>query len=532
MTTHLLASFILIPAAGAIVAAVLPPASGQGRRWVLLVVAVLELALGLVAVCSFDLSGSAATQAHLRFTASMSWAPSLGLDVQLGVDQLNVYALVVIPLLFLIAVSANFACGRGRSLGLLVALASLQGVFIATDLLLVSLFAQTAVFGFFLGMSSATDDGDSGVTVRASERQRAALRFLLFNYTATLALTAAALLVRSAAQQQTGSQQLDPEQLLTLALPGDTQAWIGLAFGLFLVIMLPLAPFHGWFVELFAIRTRRPLEMLVIVGAWPLVVIYVMLRFALPLCPEPAEMIGAEWGGALATWAALHGALVALGEHASARRRMACICLSFNGLMLLGLWSLSAEGIHGSLLYALSHSLVRSLLVALALFNTRRNPLLWWGVAIAFVGFPAAAPFSGVLLCIIGGFAAFPGHAVATLGGLCVAAYGLLSPKRNDPSEGELPVDPGLGEGVFPVTAVSILGLVLCLGVYPAPLLRITAPAVERIAGWLPTTGYSVIGAEAGGSIASPLLNVTEAALEDSSQGEEDEGSPSGETDE
>ncbi len=506
MPALILSSFVVVPLIGAAVVALLPPASGQGRRLVLLAVTFLELALGLLAVGNFldlpeqfhstvELFGSAGSQA-VGVAGSVPWAPSLGLDLQLGIDHLNVFALVVIPLLFLIAMSANSVGGRGASMGLLVAMASLQGVFVAANLLLLTLFSQAAVFALFFALCMAKDD-EAGGGVRSSERRRVALRFLLFNYAATLALLAAALSVRSTAQQKTGSPQLDPEQLLTLALPAEAQMWIAAAFGLYLVIQLPIAPFHGWLVDLLALRTKNPLVAVVVVGGWPLIATYVILRFAMPLCPEPVEQIGAHWGGALAAWVALYGGALALGQRSSLRRRLAYLCLGFNGVILLGLWTLTGEGIQGSFLYALSHGLVRALLVALALSVSlaaggerigRWQALLWWSAVVAFLGFPASAPFSGAILCMVAGFAAFPGHTVATLLGLSVAAYTLLSATTGADSTGA-----GGSRGALTGMAVAILGLVLFLGLHPAPLVQVTAPAVDHITGWLPTTGYSVI---------------------------------------
>jgi len=311
---------------------------------------------------------------------------------------------------------------------------------------------------------------------------------------------AAALSVRSTAQQQTGSPQLDPEKLLMLALPAEVQMWIAVVFGVFLVIQLPIAPFHGWFVDLLALRTRNPLVAVLIVGAWPLIATYVMLRFAMPLCPEPVEQIGAHWGGALAAWAALYGGALALGQRSSLRRRLAYLCLSFNGVILLGLWTLTGEGIQGSLLFVLSHGPVRALLVALALSVSlaargerigQWQTLLWWGAVIAFLGFPASAPFSGAILCMVAGFAALPGYTVATLAGLSVAAYTLLSGTTGGDPNGAAG-----SRGTFAGMAAAILGLVLFLGFHPAPLLQVTTPAVDHITGWLPTTGYSVIRVE------------------------------------
>ncbi len=279
--------------------------------------------------------------------------------------------------------------------------------------------------------------------------------------------------------------------------------WIAAAFGLFLVIQLPIAPFHGWFVDLLAMRTKNPMVAVLVAGAWPLMATYVMLRFALPLCPEPVEQIAVEWGGTLAAWVALSGGVLALGQHASMRRRLACLCLSFNGVILLGLWTLTSEGIHGSLLYALSHGMVRALLVALALSVSTAargersvgwQALLWWSTVVAFLGFPASAPFGGAILCMVAGFAVFPGHTVATLTGLLIAAYGLLSGTRAGGS-----IRAAGSRGALTGMAATILGLILVLGLHPAPLLRVTAPAVDHISGWLPTSGYSVIAAHARG---------------------------------
>ena len=506
--TDAMFSFVAVSLIGAVVVALLPAASRQGRRLVFLLVTLIELALGLLAAGSLlDLPGQFTLYGILGLAgprlsegiAELPWSPSLGLDLQFGIDHLSAPALIVIPLLFLVAAGTRSAEGRGTSIGLLVALASLQGIFTASNLLLLALFSQTAVFGLFFALCLTRDQGDAGTSAHTSERHRVALRFLLFNYPATLGLLAAALSVRSTAQQRTGSPQLDPEQLLTLALPAEAQMWIAIAFGLFLAIQLPIPPFHGWFVDLIALRTRTATVAILIAGAWPLVATYVMLRFALSLCPEPVELIGGEWGGSIATWVAVYAGALALAQRASMQRQLALVCVSFNAVILLGLWTLTSQGIQGSLVYALNHGVVRALLLALALSavtkaqsSSWQSGLLWCAI-IVFVGFPASAPFSGFLLCVIAGFAVSPGHTMVTLVGLFIAASNLFTGVgRGTPTGGGVP------QRALTATAAVVLGLTLYLGLHPGPLIRLTAPAAAHVSGWLPTTGYSVLGAGGG----------------------------------
>ena len=82
-----------------------------------------------------------------------------------------------------------------------MALASVNGIFLATDLLLFAVFAQTAVFGLFFSISLAAGTDEAALGARQSESRRVALRFLTSNYAGTLAVLAAALAVRSAAHQ-------------------------------------------------------------------------------------------------------------------------------------------------------------------------------------------------------------------------------------------------------------------------------------------------------------------------------------------
>ena len=528
MPALLLFGLIAVPLCGAALVAVLPRGARWGSRTVLWAVAASELLLAATALLSFfELpaalvevfaadGGAGATHAPQVLATSHAWTPGLGLELRVGVDNLSVYPLIAASLLFLIAASASAACGRGRSLGLLVAFASVQGAFLATDLLLFSLFAQTAVFGLFFAVCLTPVDGDLEASGSSNERRRLALKFLLPNYAATLALQAAALAVRSAAQQQTGSHYLTPAQLHGLVLPADTQTWIAVAFGLFLAVLLPIPPFHRWFVELCATATRNPKEVLLVVGVWPLIGLYGLLRFALPLCPEPVEQFGAEWGGAVAALTALYGAALALGERHSSRRRIAGACLSCNGLILLGVASLSSEGVHGSFLYALNHGLVRTLVCALVLSLSapvaaragNGRALLWWVVLLSFVGLPVASPFSGALLCVTGGFAAFPGFTAATLAGLLVSGYSLMSAGRREDSVGEGDAhDAGTSRMV-----ACVLALTLCLGLQPGPIAAVTTPAVEGVTAWLPTSGYRVVKAASIDGMSVPDASVPAAA--------------------
>ena len=82
---------------------------------------------------------------------------------------------------------------------------------------------------------------------------------------------------------------------------------------------------------------------------------------------------------------------------------------------------------------------------------------------------------------------------MVTLVGLFIAASNLFTGVgRGTPTGGGVP------QRALTATAAVVLGLTLYLGLHPGPLIRLTAPAAAHVSGWLPTTGYSVLGAGGG----------------------------------
>ena len=535
-------ALLVLPLAGAILVWLLGPTRGPAIRSASVAVSVAMLALAAVLVTNFlsldrtsvkesstfvpeFVPGSKADPHRTTWTlvplavdkdAGPGSVPG-GIQFFLGVDGLNVWLVALTALLMLPCVLVSFTYITDRVhefyAWLLVLQTAMIGVFLAFDVVLFYVFFELTLVPLFFLI------GIWG----GSQRQYAAKKFFLYTLLGSLITLLGVLGIVLTLYTRTQILTFSLPDLLTaldaqLALPDadsrafwrTVQVWCFLSMSVGFAVKVPLLPFHTW---LPLAHTEAPTAgSAVLAGILLKLGGYGFLRLCIPLTPDASLAVGLPlitWLGAIGV---VYGSFCAFAQD-DVKKLIAYSSVSHLGLVMLGMFSLTATGLQGSLIQMINHGLSTPLLFLLIgmlyeRYHTRmikdyggmatRLPLfatLLIFSAFTSVGLPGLNGFVGEFLCLAGiyqqeasaGVRVLP--ILTTLGasGMVLGAWYLFTafhrilfgPTREPHHEGG-----GHAHDLSPREWGSLVPLVvLCvvIGVYPTPILNSSKADVERI---------------------------------------------------
>jgi NADH-quinone oxidoreductase subunit M len=263
-------------------------------------------------------------------------------------------------------------------------------------------------------------------------------------------------------------------------------------------VKLPMWPVHTWLPDA---HVEAPTAGSVILAGILLKMGgYGFLRFSIPMFP----LASAEFAPlifALSVVAIIYTSLVALAQE-DMKKLIAYSSVAHMGFVTIGVFTLTMQGLQGGIFQMLSHGIVSAALflcvgVIYDRMHTREidaygglvNRMPWYAFAfmvftMANVGLPGTSGFVGELLTLIGVFQVNTWVAVlATTGVILSACYALWLYRRvifgvlEKPSLAGI-LDLSLREKVI---LVPLIALTILFGVYPAPIMDVTAASVDQL---------------------------------------------------
>jgi NADH-quinone oxidoreductase subunit M len=505
-----------LPLAGALVISLIPglPADSAeaDRRARDALAKMLALAFSLAALVvviiiavKFQVGGP-----NYQFTEVYSWIPAFGVHYAVGVDGIALVLIamtaVLVPVVILAAwnEAGSPAAPGGTAppgppartkysvktyFALMLTLETmLIGVFAATDVFLFYVFFEVMLVPMYFMI------GSYGV----GKRQYAAVKFLLYSLLGGLLMLVAviALYVYSAESAVTGHHGTFLfNVLIHVPLSSTVQKWLFLGFFIAFAIKAPLWPFHTWLPD--AADSAQPGAAVLMLGTMDKVGTFGMLRYCWELFPAGARYF-TPLVITLAVIATLYGAIVAIGQ-AGLKRLLGYVSISHFGLITLGVFVMTSQGVSGATLYMVNHAFVTGALFILAGFLIIRRgsdriddfggvqqtaPLLaglFLISGLAGLSLPGLSSFVSEFLVLLGTFSRYKVAAVFATANIILAAVYILwmyqrvagGPVRERVA-GMADIRPRELLAVSPLIAAIIF-----VGVYPQPVLNIINPAVR-----------------------------------------------------
>src|SRR5271165_1888144 len=490
-----------VPLLGAIVIMLVPglpedsaEADRQARnalaKWLALAFSLATLVVVVIIAVRFQVGGP-----NYQFTEIYSWIPAFGVHYAVGVDGIALVLIAMSAVLMPVVILASWndaEAGRHSVktyFALMMVLETmLIGVFAATDVFLFYVFFEAMLVPMYFMI------GSYGV----GKRQYAAVKFLLYSLLGGLLMLVAviALYVYSAHSALTGHHGTFLfNVLIHVPLSSTVQKWLFLRFFIAFAIKAPLWPFHTWLPD--AADSAQPGAAVLMLGTMDKVGTFGMLRYCWELFPAGARYF-TPLVITLAVIATLYGAIVAIGQ-AGLKRLLGYVSISHFGLITLGIFVMTSQGVSGATLYMVNHAFVTGALFIVAGFLIIRRgsdriedfggvqqtaPLLaglFLISGLAGLSLPGLSSFVSEFLVLLGTFSRYKVAAVFATANIILAAVYILwmyqrvagGPVR-DRVAGMTDIRPRELLAVSPLIAAIIF-----VGVYPQPVLNIINPAVR-----------------------------------------------------
>ncbi len=455
-------------------------AARRNSRWIALWTTLITFAVSVILVMRFDPSNP-----DFQFVEKANWLAT-GITYHMGVDGISLPLVILTTAVMPFCIIASWKAITNRVREYMMAFLILEtlmiGTFSALDLVLFYLFFEGGLIPMFLII------GVWG----GPRRVYASFKFFLY----TLLGSVLMLLAIMALYWNGGTT--DIPTLMHTAVPRGLQTWAWLAFFASFAVKMPMWPVHTWLPDA---HVEAPTAGSVVLAAILLKMGgYGFLRFSLPMFPLASHDF-APLVFTLSAIAIIYTSLVALMQE-DMKKLIAYSSVAHMGFVTMGIFAGTMQGVAGGVFQMISHGIVSGALflcvgVVYDRLHTReiaaygglvnRMPLYaltFMVFTMANVGLPGTSGFVGEFMTLLGTFkVSIPTAFFASFGVILSAAYALWLYRKV--VFGAL-VKPSLANmkdltfreclTLFPMIALTIL-----FGVYPKPVLDMSAASVQQL---------------------------------------------------
>ncbi|MEX0686263.1 MAG: NADH-quinone oxidoreductase subunit M [Balneolales bacterium] len=514
---------VFIPIVGMIIVLLIPDSRQDAIRWTALAVTGMQLMLAGLILRNFDRSmlginesGSFQFVEHFNWITvdALPWIGKVEITYFLGIDGLSVLMVILTALISFVGVISSWKIGKmvkGYFALYLLLVTGMMGVFVSLDFFLFFIFWEIILLPmyFLIGIWGGP------------RREYAAIKFFLYTFIGSILmmLVMIALYFSIAYTDPVTGELVHTFNLLHMMNPDNLVegsilaginttwryiAWIALFVNF--AIKIPLFPFHTWLPDA---HVEAPTAISVILAGVLLKLgAYGLLRISFPIFPD-ATVYFAYMMAVLGMISIIYGAFCAMAQ-TDFKKLIAYSSVSHMGIVVLGIASLTTQGMVGGVFQMFNHGIITAVLflvVGVLYDRTHKRGLTdfggmatvmprYTGVAIigmfAALGLPGLNGFVSELFSFLGAFSAFRWIAIISVTGIIItAAYILWTVQRvflgKSPEQYKNLPDLSAREMV---SFAPLIMLIIMLGIYPGPTIKLMNASVSHLVDLINIGGF------------------------------------------
>jgi NADH-quinone oxidoreductase subunit M len=482
-----------LPLIFALVIVCLPKGKEDLAKWIAVAATVPQMALAVWIYLNFDRTNAGFQMMHGPFP----WIKSFNINYHLGIDSISVSMVILTALISFVSVVASWGINKNIKAYFALFLlldTGMMGTFVALDFFLFYIFWELMLLPMYFLIA----------IWGGPRREYASIKFFLY----TLAGSVFMMLVMVACYFYSDGNSFSLIDLANVSKHTGPMAyqtgvfswfrflcWLGLFVGF--AIKVPMFPFHTWLPDA---HVEAPTAISVILAGVLLKMgTYGMLRFNFPIFPD----ITLYMAKAIAVFGVInivYGALCAMAQ-TDMKKIIAYSSVSHMGFVLLGMASMTTEGISGAVLQMFNHGTITAMLFIIigiiydrahhrdvnkfgGLYTIMPKYAVWTAFAFfAALGLPGLSGFIAEALVFLGSYQRYPGLTVVALSGIVLgAAYLLWTIQRaflgkvNEAYVGFPDISTREVISLFPLAV-----LVLVLGIYPQPMIDLISQSLVAL---------------------------------------------------
>jgi NADH-quinone oxidoreductase subunit M len=467
-----------------LLAALIVFALKQQARTIALIASVIELVVALAVAFLFVPDES------VQFAINLPWIQSIGVSFNVGIDGISLLLVLLttglIPFIILSSFGNSYSNSQTFYGLILLMQMALVGVFVALDGFLFYLFWEMALIPiYFICLIWGGED-----------RGRITLKFFIYTLAGSLIMLIGLVYLYF---HTPGTHTFEIQALYEAgrSLTPFEQGILFWAFFVAFAIKMPVFPFHTWQPDTY---TVSPSQGTMLLSAIMLKMgIYGVIRWLIPVVPLGVE----KWALTaivLSVIGIVYASIIALMQK-DFKRLIAYSSIAHVGLISAGLFTLSKIGMQGTMIQMLSHGIVVfALFYVVEIISQRAKtrtiaqlggirhqaPILtsiFLVILLGSIALPFTSGFVGEFLLINSLVQyQFAIGAVAGLTTILGAVYMLRSFQQSMLGETNI-----VTSTITDLTSQEkwvlypIVILIVAIGIYPAPLLKISEAAVNNL---------------------------------------------------
>ena len=455
----------------------------EAKKWAL-TASIIELAISLVMVILFDPADGA------QFVVNHPWIQSLGIGFHMGADGISLLLVllttVLTPLIILSSFKHQYENAQSFYGLVLFMEMALIGVFCALDGFLFYIFWEMALIPIYF------------ICLRwgGVNRGPVTLKFFIYTLAGSLIMLVGLIYIYF---QTPGSHSFDIQALYDAGqqLTAGEQSILFWALFVAFAVKMPVFPFHTWQPDTY--HTAPSPGTMLLSGIMLKMGIYGVIRWLIPVVPEGVE----RWGTTALTLSIIgivYASCLAIIQK-DLKRLIAYSSIAHVGLIAAGIFTLDRIGLQGAMVQMVSHGIVivglfyvidiiitrTSTQEIASLGGIRTNAPIFTSAFIVIllgsVALPLTSGFVGEFLLInavfrfdvySGGFAAL----TMILGAVYMLRSFQTTMLGETSAATKIFADLDRQEKwvLYPIVIMVVL-----IGIYPAPLLKISEVAVDNL---------------------------------------------------